>query len=246
MVVSSEQERIWALIAHSAHTRGEPMSIRDTCRVCAQILKVGGVGISIRIGHRLEPVHAEGRLGRELLEAEMTSGDGPCVEAMRTGAPVLAADLGDAECGRRWPLFTATAHAGKVAAAFAFPLATGIARVGVLVACRDHPGPLSADQHRDALICADVATTLLLTQTPDSRAGIGDQTGGQAVSADWLALGAEVHQAAGMVSVQLDCTVEHALDRLRAHAFAHTQPLSHIARQVVARKLRFTPDTTRP
>ncbi|MGI5166705.1 GAF and ANTAR domain-containing protein [Spirillospora sp. CA-253888] len=243
-MVSSDQERIWALIARSARTRGEPMSIRDVCLVCMRILAVGGVGISIRTGDRLEPVHAEGRLGRELLEAEMTSGDGPCVEAMRTGAPVLAADLGDAECGRRWPLFTATAHTGKVAAAFAFPLATGTARVGVLVACRDHPGPLSVAQHRDALICADTVTTLLLTQTPASRAGTGDQTGGQAVSADWLALGAEVHQAAGMVSVQLDCTVDQALDRLRAHAFTHALPLSHIAQQVVARTLRFTPDNT--
>ncbi|MFC9970469.1 GAF and ANTAR domain-containing protein [Spirillospora sp. NPDC127200] len=213
--------------------------------MCVRILAVGGVGVSIRTGDRLEPVHAEGQLGRELLETEMTSGDGPCVEAMRTGAPVLAADLGQVECGRRWPLFTATAHAGKVVAAFAFPLVTGTTRVGVLVACRDHPGPLTAAQHRDALICADATTTLLLNQTPDSRAGADDQTGGQAVSADWLALGAEVHQAAGMVSVQLDCTVDQALARLRAHAFAHGLPLPHVAREVVARTLRFTPDATR-
>ncbi|MFI6515368.1 GAF and ANTAR domain-containing protein [Spirillospora sp. NPDC050679] len=222
------------------------MSPQDVCLVCVRVLAADGVGVSVRIGDRLEPVHAEGLLGHQLLEAEMTSGDGPCVEVMRTGDPVLAADLGDPAAGRRWPLFTATARTGKVAAAFAFPLTTGTAPLGVLVACRDRPGGLTSAQHRDALICADAVTTLLLTRTPRSRPEIGDPTGGEAVSADWLALGAQIHQAAGMVSVQLDCTVEHALDRLRAHAFAHDLPLPDVADQVVARTLRFIPDTSRP
>ncbi|MGI5171264.1 GAF and ANTAR domain-containing protein [Spirillospora sp. CA-253888] len=246
MVVSGDEERIWALIAHSARRRGAPMSFQDVCIVCVRVLAAEGTGVSVRAGDRLEPVHAEGRLGRQLLEAEMTSGDGPCVEAMRTGDPVLVGDLGDPATGRRWPLFTATAQTERVAAAFAFPLVTGAAPLGVLVACRDRPGDLTTAQHRDALICADAVTTLLLAQIPRSRAGVSDQTGGEAVSADWLALGAQIHQAAGMVSVQLDCSVEHALDRLRAYAFAHNLPLSDVADQVVARTLRFTPDTSRP
>ncbi|MFC9973881.1 ANTAR domain-containing protein [Spirillospora sp. NPDC127200] len=232
------------------------MSVADVCAVCARVLEAGGVGVSLLHGGRLEPVHARGDLGRQLLEAELTSGDGPCVEAALTGGPVLAADLGDAEAGRRWPLFTATAHTGRVAAAFAFPLLTPTAKLGVLVACRERPGGLDSAQYRDALLLADAAVTLLLSdqlpiRDPSHAPSLdrsldrsGDGSGEMVMSADWLALGAEVHQAAGMVSVQLDCTVEQALARLRAHAFAHDVPVTQVAARVVARTLRFSPDPT--
>ena len=48
-----------------------------------------------------------------------------------------------------------------------------------------------------------------------------------------------VHQAAGMVSAQLDVSVAEALIRLRAHAFANDRPLTDVAQDVVARRLRF-------
>jgi hypothetical protein len=53
---------------------------------------------------------------------------------------------------------------------------------------------------------------------------------------------AEVHQATGMVLVQLDVTAEVALARMRACAFDEQRLLIDIARHVVAQKLRFTDD----
>ena len=53
---------------------------------------------------------------------------------------------------------------------------------------------------------------------------------------------AEIYQASGMVMAQLDCTIDEAMARLRAYAFAHDEPLQDVARQVVDRKLRFDPD----
>ncbi len=50
-----------------------------------------------------------------------------------------------------------------------------------------------------------------------------------------------VHQAAGMVAVQLGTPVGEALVRLRAHAFANERSLTDVARDVVARELRFDP-----
>ncbi|MGI5170782.1 GAF and ANTAR domain-containing protein [Spirillospora sp. CA-253888] len=251
MVVSEHQELMWRLISANARARGGPMSVADVCAVCVRVLAVDGVGLSLLDGERLEPVHAEGELGRELLEAELTSGDGPCVEAALRGRPVSAPDLADPASGRRWPLFTATAQADGVAAAFAFPLMTAGARLGVLVACRSRPGPLEGRRYQDALILAEFAVTLLLNTQLDVRTGAYGGTDddretaeGDAAPADWLVLGAEVHQAAGMVSVQLGCTVEQALARLRAYAFSHDLPVTQVARQVVACTLRFTPDTT--
>jgi hypothetical protein len=48
------------------------------------------------------------------------------------------------------------------AAVFAFPLAVGAIRAGVLGLYQDLPGPLSDFQLGDALVFADTATLLLL------------------------------------------------------------------------------------
>ena len=42
-----------------------------------------------------------------------------------------------------------------------------------------------------------------------------------------------------MVAVQLDVSVAEALIRLRAYAFGNGRPLAEVARDVVARLLRF-------
>jgi hypothetical protein len=49
----------------------------------------------------------------------------------------------------------------------------------------------------------------------------------------------EVHQASGMVSAQLDITVDDALLVLRGHAFATSTSLREVATDVVARRLDF-------
>ena len=48
-----------------------------------------------------------------------------------------------------------------------------------------------------------------------------------------------VHNAAGMVSIQLGVNVTEAMLRLRAYAFGHERPLTSVAEDVVARRLRF-------
>jgi hypothetical protein len=55
---------------------------------------------------------------------------------------------------------------------------------------------------------------------------------------------AVVHQAAGMISVQLDTDVAEALLRLRAHAWVHQIPIAEVATAVVARRLRFDDSST--
>jgi hypothetical protein len=51
---------------------------------------------------------------------------------------------------------------------------------------------------------------------------------------------AEIHQASGMVAIQLQVPVAEALMRIRAHAFATSTPVTSIARDIVARRLRLT------
>jgi AmiR/NasT family two-component response regulator len=50
---------------------------------------------------------------------------------------------------------------------------------------------------------------------------------------------AVVHQATGMIAVQIDSGAEEALVRLRTHAFAADQPIHEVAEDVVKEQLRF-------
>ena len=45
------------------------------------------------------------------------------------------------------------------------------------------------------------------------------------------------------VAVQLDVNVGEALIRLRAYAFGHDRPLAEVAKDIVARRLRFDRDS---
>jgi AmiR/NasT family two-component response regulator len=49
-----------------------------------------------------------------------------------------------------------------------------------------------------------------------------------------------VHQATGVISVQLGVDLAEALVRLRAHAYVRDRPVAEIAADVLARRLRFT------
>jgi AmiR/NasT family two-component response regulator len=77
---------------------------------------------------------------------------------------------------------------------------------------------------------------MLLGQRTDP----GDGSGGWLDHA--LAHRAEVHQATGMVLVQLGIGPADALARMRAHAFVNQRLLIDVARDVVDRRLVFTED----
>ncbi|MEV0997206.1 GAF and ANTAR domain-containing protein [Nonomuraea sp. NPDC050202] len=228
--------RVWALIGTAAAARRAPVSVGNVCVACVDSLRVTGAGLSAVSGvpgMRLTPVHAEGRLGHDLLEAELTSGDGPCVDAVNDREPVLVADLHRREAQARWPLFTALSQTARVRAVFAFPLLAGPDSVGVLVLCQDRPRMLEESEQRTARYFADAALLLLLNLVTVNGEG-------EALPVRTLALGPEIHQATGVVAVQADCTVEEALIRLRAHALAADEPLTQVAQKVLAHTLRFS------
>jgi hypothetical protein len=119
-----------------------------------------------------------------------------------------------------------------VRAVFAFPMALGGIRLGVLVLYRDRPGTLTADEVAYGLVLADVAVRVLL----DAQAGASPDTL-HALLADEPPHWAEIHQATGMLSVQLDVPLDEAFVRLRAHAFATDTRLRDLAREIVARRV---------
>jgi len=165
-------------------------------------------------------------------ELQYTLGEGPCVDAYQQDRVVAEPDLAD-PVTRRWLAFTPPALQAGARAVFGFPLRVGTVRLGALNLYRDGPGPLSGEQHADALVLADVAARWVLEAQAGASLG---------AVAEELEAGADfhyvVHNAAGMVSVQEGISVTEALIRLRAFAFSHDRPLADVAGDVVARRLR--------
>jgi hypothetical protein len=160
-------------------------------------------------------------------------GEGPCVDAYHHDRPVLEPDLQHPKI-HRWPAFSGPALDAGARAVFAFPLRIGAVRLGALNLYCQRTAPLTDDQHADALVMADVAAqALVLLQ---ANAPLGRLAAALEEGADFQYV---VHQAAGMVAVQLGVGVGEALVRLRAYAFGNNRRLPEVAKAVVAKRLRF-------
>lgn len=204
------------------------------CDVGRRVIAVTGAGIMLFSGDLpVGSVCTASHVSAVVEELQFTLGEGPCVDAYRLDRPILEPNLA-APAEPRWFAFTGPALEAGVRAVFGFPVGVGAVRLGALNLYVDRPGPLTDDQHADALIFADVAAEYMLAM----------QSG---ETADGLAIELErgsnfhyaVHQAAGMVSAQLGISLADALVRLRAHAFSTLTPLTDVATDVVRGRLRF-------
>jgi hypothetical protein len=234
-VVSERAVKVWAWIA-AAHEGDAPVSVAAVCLAAARHLGVDGASVIAMSGPQSrEPLFASDELSARLEELQFTIGEGPGTDKFWLGSPVLIADLESAAA--RWPGFVPEAVSAGARAMFALPLQAGAIRVGVLSLYRSLPGPLSAGQLADVLVFADVALQLLL----DAAAGISGSAGYRPPVDGLSDRRAVVYQATGMISVQLGVSLDEALARLRAHAFAASAVLGDVADDVVSRRLRFDP-----
>ncbi len=227
--------RLWGLAVNHAH--GGPVTIEHVCAAVISATGVDSAAVTVMLSATpRETIYASDQIASELEELTLTLGEGPCVDAF-TGSPALVADLTASDCLARWPVFAPAAAQAGVRAMFALPMQVGAIRLGVMGLYRVQPGDLDREQLSDALVLADTACALVLDEAqPDASRRDGrwpDQASPNH---------REVHQATGMIIVQLGVTAAVALVRLRAYAYAHDRRLRDVAGDVVARRLRFAPE----
>jgi hypothetical protein len=219
----------------AAEGAGQP---RRICLLCTEALGVNGAGISMvtPTGNR-GVVCATDEVSALVEQLQFTLGEGPCVDAVSTGAPVLIGDLADRTgfALERWPAFLEATDAVGVRALFAFPLRVGAVRLGAMDMYRTTPGELPAAELSAALLAADAAALSLLHLDGDGSDFLAALHGGAAYQL-------QVHQATGMVMAQLGVSVEVALLRLRARAFASGRSVQDLAQDVIDRRTRFSPE----
>jgi hypothetical protein len=236
-VVSDDRRtRVWGLVVEQAH--GDPVAVAHvgTAAICAAGVDGAAITLTLSATPR-ETVYASDPTASDLEELALTLGEGPGVDAA-TGSPALAGDLTSAESAVRWPAFAPAAVDAGAKAVFALPLQVGGIRLGVMDLYRADAGALGDEELADVLLLADTACAVLLDPVPD---GHQPERGRQPEPAG--PHHPEVHQATGMVIVQLGVSAAVALVRLRAHAYSYERRLRDVAADVVARRLRFAPDT---
>lgn len=217
--------------------RATDRRIERLCKSCVAATECDCAAVTI-VSTRGDAVRllATDAMAATLEDLQLTLGEGPCADAANSGRPVLADDLGHptTALATQWSAFAPEAIAAGVHSVFAFPLRIGAIRLGSFALYRRLPAPLSETALTAALDSVDTLAWLLLDLRPDVETH-GQGTGGRYDSV--------VHQAAGMVKVQLDVPIADALARLRAAAFGEGLAIDDLAKQVVGRQRRFLRDS---
>jgi hypothetical protein len=202
--------------------------------LCDEVVSVTGVSccgvvVATQTGQALTAHASDGR-AKALEDLQHTLGEGPGVTASTSGATVLVPDLADPAdtAVAQWPTFAREALGSGIHAAFAFPLLLGAARLGALSLYRARAGELSPEHVSQGRATADAVALRLADQGEDLSHGT--------TQVDPM----RVHQAAGMVMVQLGVPIDEALLRLRAAAYADGLTVDQLADQIVQRRRRLS------
>ena len=201
------------------------------CQRCLVEAHADGVGLAVISSEGVpEPTFVSDGRSRLIEDLQFTLGEGPCVDAVRSGSPVLLDDVRAlTDATRRWPTFAKEAEASGVRAVFAFPVRVGAIALGALDLYRSRPGTLDADELAAVLRTVDGIAAVLLDVSAAGGDGVTEPTYRMVV-----------HQAAGMVMAQTGTNIATALARLRATAFSEGIVINDIAADVVAGRRRFS------
>ena len=207
----------------------QPLETR-LCR--AYLAIVGGDGAAITLSYT-EPSRVTlcttDDVAARLEDLQDVLGEGPGPTAYDDEAAMttdLRADRG------RWPLFTdAAREVPGVRTVYAVPMRPGQHTIGVLTV-HQNAGDLP-DGDRAQFLADAIGAALMKDPPPpvDSDLDPGP----------WSTR-AQIHQATGMVLMQLRISPTDAMALMRAHAFSHSITLAEVAEQITSRRLRFSDD----
>lgn len=207
------------------------------CRQAARDLSARGVAMALlQDAQSLDRTVGSDEATADLEQLQVDLGEGPCLEAHRTGEPVLVSDLRIPDS--RWSLYGPELVRRGVRGVHAFPVQVGGIRLGVLDVYREEPGQLDGAEVIRATTYADVAV-LILVHLHSVRSGATEGSEDLGLLEDAFSAHPEVHQATGMVAIQAGVTLHDALLLLRARAFVEDRSLHDVAGDVIDRRTRF-------
>jgi len=159
---------------------------------------------------------------------ELQTDAGPCLDAFRTGEPVVNADLHANQ--HRWPRFAEAAEEAGYVSVHALPLRLRSTVIGALNLFRADSGPLSDADVRAGQALADVATIGILAQRNLHQAELLSTQLQAALNSRVI-----IEQAKGVLAERHRITVDQGFTLLREYARRYNRLLSDVARDVAER-----------
>jgi GAF domain-containing protein len=209
------------------------LALRGLTAGCAEVVGVTGSGIMLMTDDvQRGSLRTSDDVSATIEDLQFEFEEGPCVDAYHQQHAILEPDL-EAPKSPRWSAFTPAALTAGVRAIFGFPLTVGEIRLGSLNLYRDEPGALRGEQEADALRVADLIAIEMLSLQAEAESG----EVAAALSSDGD-LQDRVHQACGIVAVQLEIRPDRALRMLRAYSVGTGKRLRAVADAVVDHTLR--------
>jgi hypothetical protein len=197
---------------------------------CVELLDATATGIMVADAGGTLQVMAASSEDAKLLELfQIQNEEGPCLDAFRSGQPVVHANLA---AGSPWPRFGELAVSAALPSVHAFPMRVRTRVLGSLNLFMASPGLLSDADIVVAQALAHAATLALL-----HNAAVRDSQRVTAQLEGALNSRITIEQAKGALAERANIGTDEAFARLRHFARDHSLKLTDVATGVVTRTL---------
>lgn len=165
--------------------------------------------------------------GKMLELLQIQNDEGPCLDCLTTGVPVVNADLGQA--GDRWPVFAPRALAAGFQSVHAFPMRLRSQTIGALNLFGTEGWHFEPDEVRVVQALADVATIAILHERNLVQAeALTEQLQGALNSR------IVIEQAKGALAQAEGISTSEAFDVMRTRARSSQRRLAEVAQELLA------------
>jgi GAF domain-containing protein len=233
-----DHERLAQLLRDFARNLVTSYQVTDIlyslCDSVVDLLPVTGAGVMLDDDEVLRFVAASDELVREIETLQIELGEGPCLRAYATGAPVVVPDL---KADDSFPQFGPRALAAGMRGVYSFPMHVDDERVGAMNFYSEDAAGFGAVDLEAGQVLADVAAGYILNARTLERSTKLSQQLQAALKSRVV-----IEQAKGKLSEQLGVGVEEAFAIMRQHARVNGLKLRTIATDLVEDRLRLELD----
>lgn len=176
---------------------------------------------------RVRFMAASNQSGKMLELLQIQNDEGPCLDCLTTGEPVVNADL--AHAGDRWPVFAPRAIEAGFQSVHAFPMRLRDKVIGALNLFGTEDARFEPDEIRVVQALADVATIAILHERNLVQADVLTEQLQAALNSRIV-----IEQAKGALAQAEGISTDEAFESLRSRARASRRRLSDVAQELLA------------
>ncbi len=203
--------------------------LAELAKLAAAVVEApASVGITVhREGQPITAASSDERAS-QVDETQYEYGEGPCLQALKTGAAV---EVTDQRTDDRWPDYGKRAYEQGVRRSLSLPLSVGAAPVGAMnIYGYEQPGAFSDAERAAAEVFAAQASTALTLLIRQVKQTEESEQLEQALSSRTV-----IDQAVGVLMGQQRCSAEAAFTLLRQHSQNTNRKLREVAAELIER-----------